>query len=846
MALPVLRHKEQQRKIGSLPVRLRNNDRHILVLLATVLLAGCDPTKRIPEGSYLLKHHKVRTTATSVDHEELLAIVKQKPNKRILGIPFYLSLYNLSDPKAVEQRRAAMDSACLERNLARAAKGRLQKRCARSSRERNGEPPVVLDTTLTDRSAEQIRLYMRKEGWFNATVKDTVHFRRRKLSARIFTKTYSTARGRPYKQPKAEVAYTVEPGVAYRFRNSTLEIDDPILAGYVSSTWQKSLIHPGDRYDTDVLDAERARITAELNELGYLFFNKDLIVFLADTTVGDHQVDLRLRMERPYAQSQRSLTGTPEGTIYHLRNVTVQTDRVRTTPWDSTTFQDHLILHHGRLMYRPRALFTSIFLTPNSRFNQRDATNTYSRLTALRVFDRVEISYDTAGTGGPGLADARIGLLPGKAQSMTMEVYGTNRGGFLGTTFSLGYRHRNVLRTLGFFQGQMNFAVETQQAFTRGASQANTGIGSNALFNTVSIGPEVTIGFPLPSRQFSKSSGSRVTLNLLYNFQRRPDFTRTLARGSFGFDFYSTPTQQFDVRLAELSVIRIPSKSDEFTRFLQQTNDPVFVNSYTDHLVLTVPKLTYTWNTQGQKGSRSVKFLRSTFEYAGWSLDIGRRPTELDTITGRPYRTSFGIRYAEFVKVDNDFRINRPIHDRSSIAFRVAAGIGVPFSNLEVLPFEHAFFGGGANGLRAWQARSLGPGSYSAPLFAYDRVGEIRLEANFEYRFKLIGYLEGALFTDVGNIWNIHEDPARPGADFEAGDFLSELAVGTGVGARLNFDFFILRFDLGLQTKDPALPVGERWLFQSKERYVAEQAALGNTVDYRTRFNFNLGIGYPF
>ncbi|HNR56215.1 MAG TPA: BamA/TamA family outer membrane protein, partial [Flavobacteriales bacterium] len=152
----------------------------------------------------------------------------------------------------------------------------------------------------------------------------------------------------------------------------------------------------------------------------------------------------------------------------------------------------------------------------------------------------------------------------------------------------------------------------------------------------------------------------------------------------------------------------------------------------------------------------------------------------------------------------------------------------------------------GANGLRAWQARSLGPGSYSAPLFAFDRVGEIRIEANLEYRFKLIGYLEGALFTDVGNIWNRQKDSSRPGVEFEVDDFLSELAVGTGVGARLNFDFFIVRFDLGMQTKDPALPVGERWIFQPKDRYIAEQAQLGNTVDYRARFNFNLGIGYPF
>ncbi len=820
--------------------------KYLALLLVVMALVGCDPTKRVPEGAYLLKENAVRTTAKSVPTEELLTIVKQKPNKRILGIPFYLALYNLSDPAAVQARRQTQDSLCAERNLERAARGKQPRRCDRATRERNGEAPVIVDTLQIARSTEQIRLYMNKEGWFRALVSDTIFHNRRKLLARIAPGGFWRNRTQRYRQPKVEVGYTVVPGPMYRLRNITTEVDDPTIKKYVSDIHASTLLKTGARYDADVLDAERTRITTHLNEMGYLYFHKDLILFLADTTVGGGLVDLRLRMERPYAHGNRDLRGTPEGTVYTIREVSIQTGRSNAEPWDTTWVQGYGILHHGALAYRPRALLSSIFLTPNNRFRQSDANNTYSRLTGTRVFDRVEIAYDTLGTGKPGVADARISLLPGKPQSMTTEVYGTNRGGFLGTTLSLGYRHRNVLRTMGFFQGQMNFAVETQQAFTQGASRSSQGLGSNTLFNTVSIGPEVTIGVPRPFRQFSKSSGSRMTLNMLYNYQRRPDFTRTLARGSFGFDWNSTPTQHLDVRIPEISVIRIPSKSPEFAEFLRQTNDPVFVNSYTDHLILSIPKITYTLNTQGQKHARTVKFLRSSLESAGSVLGLFNLRTDRDTITGRDFGTLFGIRYAQFVKFDNDFRIHRPLHDRSSIALRLAAGIGVPFTNLEVLPFESAFFGGGANGLRAWQARSLGPGSYAGPLFAFDRVGELRLEANFEYRFKLIGYLEGALFTDVGNIWNRHKDPARPGAEFEPGDFLSELAVGTGVGARLNFEFFIVRFDLGMQTKDPALPLGERWLFQPKERYLAEQAALGDPVDYRTRFNFNLGIGYPF
>jgi outer membrane protein assembly factor BamA len=256
----------------------------------------------------------------------------------------------------------------------------------------------------------------------------------------------------------------------------------------------------------------------------------------------------------------------------------------------------------------------------------------------------------------------------------------------------------------------------------------------------------------------------------------------------------------------------------------------------------------FTLNTQERPRDRNVFFARIIPEWAGHPMFVPLRALgkESQDTTGAEFYTVGGIRYAEFVKLDTDLRWRRIIHEKSSMAFRVAAGAGLPYGNLPVLPFESSFFVGGANGLRAWRARSLGPGSYNAPLVAFDRIGEIRLEGNAEYRFKLVGFLEGAFFADIGNIWNWEEDERKPGSGFSSA-FLSELAVGTGVGARLNFDFFIVRFDLGMQTKDPSLPPGERWLFQPKDEYEAFMlSTLGSPVPYRTQFNFNIGIGYPF
>ena len=823
---------------------MRSTTGHIVPLLALLALCACNPTKRVAEGDYLLKRNRITVTGSGGDPTELAAIVKQKPNKRILGVPFYLGLYNLRDPEAVMLKRLRHDSLCAQRNVERAQKGERARHCDRSSKPRSGEPPVLLDTNLTTRSTEQIRLYMQKEGWFQAVVHDSVHHNHWKWSGK--------KRGRPYAQPKVEVEYSVKPGPAYRYRNISFTVDDPSIEQYIRNTWDQCLLKTGDRFDSDVLDAERLRITGRLKELGYLFFSRDLVVYDADTAVGDHQVDILLRAERPYANADRGLRGTREGTIYTIRDVTIVTQQRATGAiQDTTEFQGYSILHPGALAYEPRALLSSVFLRPDERYQQSNSDNTYRRLTGLRVFDRVEVTYDTSGTGRAGIVNARIALLPSKEQSMSLEGYGTNRGGFMGTTISLGYRHRNLLRTLGYIQAQFNLGLEAQQSFTGTSTATNQVLlGQNSFFNTISIGPEVTIGFPRPfTRFFKQSSGSKLLFNTLYNFQQRPDFIRTLARASLGMEWNETRTKSVGFFPIDLNVIKIPSTSAAFNDFLVGSNDPVYKNSYTDHLIIG-GRFNFTLNTQGIVRTRNVKYYRGTIETSGNLLramgKLSSKPIETDT-TGSQFYSLAGIRYAQFVKVDNDFRFNQTIHDRSSLAFRVAAGVGIPLANLNVLPFETSFFGGGANGMRAWRARSLGPGSYSAPLFAYDRIGEIRIEGNAEYRFKLIGFLEGALFADIGNIWIRNKDVNRPGAEFEVKDFISELGVGTGVGARLNFEFFIVRFDLGLQTKDPALPRGERWLFEPKDRYEAQLLELtGAPVDYKAAFNFNLGIGYPF
>lgn len=855
------------RKIADRTPFVRTSKVHIPLLIASLaVLSACNPTKRVPQGEYLLLKNKVHMDAPELSEPELLAIVKQKPNNKVLGLRLYLTIYNWSGPDKTIARQAEVDSVCAVKNAERAEKTAAKnvKRVAKGKkpkkpkvkeprktlrvwlREDVGEAPVVLDSALTLRSLDQLKLYLNKEGFFNATVTDTVRFNH--------TKLFSGKRGKPFKRPEAEVDYYIDAGRPYTICTTQWTVDDPAIDSLIEASSANSLLVPGMRFDGDVLDKERTRLTDLMREHGYLFFNRDLLQYVADTSAGDHQVDLVLYVERPLSRGKRGLQGTPEGTVYTVEDISLNMAQRplyggTPLPTDTVGYKGFDFIYSGdRPKYRPKALSSNLLVKPRSIFSQTANDRTYRRLTNLRVFDRVDIAYDTTAVHTPNAADCLITVQPSKTQNLSFEGFLTNRGGFAGTSVSAGYKHQNLFRSMGSLQIQMLLGLEAQQSLGGHGSEndAGLGVGRDVFFNTVELGPEVTLQFPTflflhADDKWSKTWGRRTSFNVLYNYQRRPDYTRTLAKVSFGYEWKKKSSLTWEVNPIEVNFIRIPELSDAFLDFIQNSHDAILRDSYTDHVVAG-SRTTVTLRTPGfGPNKRNTFFWRPTVQTSGNLLNLVDQATgsEQQTDTaGNSFYTFGGVRFAQFVKVENDMRYYHTIHTKSSLAFRLDGGIGIPYGNLDVLPFESSFSSGGANNQRAWRARSLGPGSYNAPLDAFDRVGEILIGGNAEYRFKLIDYLEGALFCDIGNIWDIHENPAKPGSGFELNKFAGELAVGTGVGARLNFDFFIVRFDLGLQTKDPSLPVGERWIFQPKPP--------GRVTTFGQKLTFNLGIGYPF
>ncbi|HLG03994.1 MAG TPA: BamA/TamA family outer membrane protein, partial [Bacteroidia bacterium] len=360
-------------------------------------------------------------------------------------------------------------------------------------------------------------------------------------------------------------------------------------------------------------------------------------------------------------------------------------------------------------------------------------------------------------------------------------------------------------------------------------------------FNTIEAGSQVSLNFPRELFPFNllvtknvreeqrKTKDRRTVFSASVNYQHRVDYDRSLGNIGYGYTFRYKRYTRFGYYPFELNVVKVNPGSGLDT--LLQNGDPFLIYRFTDHLIHD-SRVTYNWNNQLSTNTRQRNSfnLSADFETAGmllraWSVAANRPQNDLGS-----YEIA-GIPFAQYFRVFTDLRWLIRLGSHQDLAQRVAVGVGFPFGNFKTLPLEKSFYGGGANGIRAWEARSLGPGSYLVPSDQkYSQFGDIRVEYNIELRFDLTRTIELAVFADGGNIWQLYDDPAREGESFRFDKFYNEFAFGPGVGIRYNLGFFVIRLDLAFKFRDPAMPYGERWW--------VGQRKLGS--------NLNFGIGYPF
>ncbi|MBL7883760.1 MAG: BamA/TamA family outer membrane protein [Bacteroidia bacterium] len=791
----------------------------------------------------LLTKNTIINKGTKLEKSDIESYVKQKPNRKILKVfRFHLWLHNMVKEDKVREKRILFDKRKEQKNIKRKAKGKKPKTGSRQLLGEwlmnIGEAPVVYDSVLMNRSSVQIKSYLNSKGYFVSSVSDSVYYKRRK---------------------KAKVYYTINASAPYTINKVDYKINDNLVQYYVYADSSNSLIKKGNNYDEDVFQKERERITTELNNNGYYFFTKDYVYYVADTNIGNRKVNLTLGIKnnlKRFSAESDSLVEVPH-LRYYINNVYIQPDFVSKVQdgktKDTTAVDDYRFLHHSKLKYKTKVLLNATFVRKGELYQLKNVEDTYKRLSELKAFKSIAVSFVQA--RGEYL-DCYIQMSPIFKQSYTIETEGTNTSGNLGISGSLVYQNRNLLKGAEVLEVRLKGNIEAQRVNNQNSNQLSDLSNSNQQFNTVEIIPELNLYVPrfiVPFKvNASKRSNPKTIFTSSYSFQRRPDFTRNISNLSFAYSWRETTTKRHVISPFVANLVRV-ELSDQFKqRLFNDIRDLYIINSYSNH-VATSTRYTYTYNEQELKKIKNFKFLRINAESSGNIMrgafdlinNIAPNTFEMDTL-GR--YNLFEIPFSQYLRIDGDYRFYYNPNEINKVVFRIYAGIGKPLKNFPSLPFERSFFSGGANGMRAWQSRSLGPGSYSDNgEFLFDQLGDGQLEANLEYRFKLLKIIHGALFIDAGNVWLKEPNAARPGGDFQFDRFYKEIAVGSGMGIRADFNFFILRFDLGLKVRDPQFAEDKRWVIENIfDNEWKEQYRINHTGRNYSFFAFNIGIGYPF
>lgn len=740
-----------------------------------MLLWACSSTKHVPEGSLLLDKVNIKVEGDSLkdfDSEEMLLYLRQQPNHKIFwSAKLQLGVYNLSGNDSTKWFNKFL--------------------------RKMGEPPVIYDTLLTEMSAHQLETVMINKGYLKAEVEvDTLSFPKKK---------------------KMEVTYTLHPGEPYTVSSIDWTFPDDTIANIIKERMNHSLLFEGMNLDRNLLEAERERITSLLRNRGYYAFNKELISFVADTTENSRSVELSL-IVNPEFENVASTAGPVRLNThrqYFIRDIKVVTsynpltmqDIKNIHTEDSIYYKGVEILYGDKRYLRPSVIADNCYLRSGEKYQAAEVNRTYQAFARLGILNFINVQMVPVGeVDGKAWLDAYILLTPGKPQSIELELEGTNSEGDLGVAAGVTYTHRNI-----------GHGSETFSAKLRGAYESLSGNLEGFLHNRyMEYSLDMSLSYPkfkllFLSNEFKRRIRASTEFSVALNYQERPEYTRIIAAAAWTYKWnYFNRRHRFSP--LDINYVYLPKSTNSFLDEIAPDN-PLLRYSYEDHFIMSMSYHYYYTNKHKihnpwkQSFQENVSTVRVGVETAGNLLyAINSIFTHRDDVREEPYKV-FGINYSQYVKGEAEYALTHTFDMRNSLAFRAGFGIAYPYGNSRILPFEKRFYGGGANGVRGWDVRTLGPGSYEAASdvnsFIY-QCGDINLILSLEYRAKLFWFFEGALFVDAGNIWTIHNYPDQPGGMFHFNSFYKQLAMSYGAGLRLNFNYFLIRIDLGMKAHNPA------------------------------------------
>lgn len=752
--------------------------------------------KHVPQGQLLVDKVSIDIKDTDrISETELYNYLRQTPNHKVLGFAkIQLSTYSLSGNDTTKWYNKWL--------------------------RRLGQAPVLYDHNLTEASVFQLRQALVNKGYLGArVVADTV---------------------RRDKKKKIDINYSVYAGEPHRISSVSFDVKDSTISRYIYADTALTTIRPGDLFDRNDLDAERILITERMRNNGFYAFNKEHITFTADTAAGSKDIDLTLNVH--LAVSPKDTTATIRNhRQYFIRNVTYVTDynAIRDSTayiyTDTVNYKGITILYGPDRYLRPGVLEECCHITPDSRYEASAVDRTYESLGRLGILRFINISLQpVAEVGSDVFLDAYILLSRGKKQGVTFELEGTNSEGDLGFGAGLTYQHRNLAKGSELLTAKLRAAYESISGNLDG------------LINDryTEYAAEVGITFPkfmspFLSKSFKKSMNASTQFAVTFNYQERPEYTRIIAGAGWKYHWANrTNTIRRTFDFLDINYVYLPSSTINFIDEIAPDN-PLLRYSYEDHFIMKMGYTYYATNkcTPSSVLRRhilqpSVYTFRASAETAG-NILYGLSHMLGDSRDQGAYKI-FGIQYAQYVKADIDYTLNLNLNSRNTVAIHGGVGVGVPYGNSSMLPFEKRFYAGGANGVRGWSVRTLGPGRYDSRNSVsnfINQCGDIRLDLSVEYRAKLFWILEGALFVDAGNVWTIRNYENQPDGAFALDSFYKEIALSYGAGLRLDFTYFLLRFDLGMKAYNPAINQ-EKWPIAHP--------------NWKRDATFHFAVGYPF
>lgn len=779
--------------------------RYIFLFYAAAMLffASCSPTKHVPRGQKLLVENKIVEVPHAEASVNASPTIRQKPNRSI-SIPIfgwvlwrpYLQIYNLGDPKKEKGFKHYLTEI--------------------------GEAPVILDSMQTMNSASQIGAYYFKKGFFLNEVEFVIEDANRRGT-------------------KAKVTYTVYTGPQYYFNNLEYIISSPGILGVVQQVRSETKIKSGSRYDEEMLEEERNRLVKVLRDNGYYGFQKAWVRIEADTSAGDHNVNLKLFVsDIPIVQGDS--TYYVEHIPYRIKNVYFDPNHNfaegQKTPEDTLLYEGVTLLREKDPNYKPYFLESLVHYKPGELYNESSVRESYSHITGSRIFQSAELTFEVVPGDSTNALNAFIKAQPYKLQNFNTNVEVSTTAGNYGVSGLVGYGLKNVFKAGEVLDFSVKGGFEAQVALSEGNDQ---------IFNTREIGFETGLNFPrfflfsginkkIPKRMEPKSR-----LFTSFNYQTRIEFERSIFKVGLLYTWKESETKFHQLNVVDINYVFLPRIDQDYYNSLE------FKTGFQDNLIMAI-RYTFLYDNQKVRGIKDHQFLRTSIETSGNILDAINGQGRFAYDAENQQYTLFGVPYAQYIKLDADFRYYYKLPYTNQIVSRIYAGSTFNYGNSPFFPpFEKSFLAGGSNDIRGWTAYRLGPGNfpkalYSAGTSGYASVGPLKLMANLEYRFPIVGSIRGALFFDAGNIWLWDKDYGSSNLSevelalvnegvFKWNRFYKQIALNTGLGIRYDFGFFALRVDLGIKVYDPTEGQGNR--------YVLGGTRWNNIV-------YNIALGYPF